>query len=207
MPSDRKIRKFTRQWRKRYPYPLPWVDDRANKQCRRSEDQWLARFDGSTTLKRKDVLSLALWKFGGQAEQMEQAVQGIASPADWGRARRTIKRALVTSNPTEALVRLLGDEGGIAGWGPTMASVVLGVCQPNVYAVADQRVLRTLKALQLYEPAAEDEFLRADWWPYLRISRRLSDLSGMSLRDVSRALWAAADDAPSLPQAPKPPMP
>ena len=31
VPSDRKLRKFIGQWRKRYPYPVEWVDNRANK--------------------------------------------------------------------------------------------------------------------------------------------------------------------------------
>jgi hypothetical protein len=201
MPTERRLRKFVRQWRKRYPYPVPWVDERANKECRRSENQWLAQFDGVPVLKRRDVLSLVLWRYGGDAELLEKAAQGLESPAAWGHARRCIKKALATDNPALAMNLLLGDEGGITGWGPELASLLLGACRPGLFVAGDQRRLRSLAALGLHEhaPGADGAFTRADWWSYLRACRRLSELAGVPLRDVGRALWAGADDAPDLP--------
>jgi hypothetical protein len=201
MPSDRKTRRFIRQWRRRYPYPKDWVDNRANKQCRRSESDWLAQFEGADILKRREVAALIEWKFGNQANRREQALGGIASPAAWGHARRRIKKALATSNPTAALDFLLGEQGGISGWGPAMSSVVLAACRPGTYTVADQRALRTLDALNLYRPRAEGEFVRLDWVPYLLACRRLARICGLSLRAIDQALCAAADEAPNLPQA------
>jgi hypothetical protein len=200
MHSDRKVRKFIRQWRRRYPYPVDWVDNRANKQCRRSEAVWLAQFEGAMTLKRRQVLSLIFWKLGGNAQLMEQALDGIEGPAAWGHARRQIKKALGTSNATAAFDCLLGESGGVPGWGPAMSSLVLAVCRPDTYAAADDRGLRTMNALGLYSPQANGEFVRSDWWPYLKNCREMAKVCGLSLRAVDQALWAAADDAPKLPK-------
>ena len=159
----------------------------------------MAQFDGTMNLKRREVLALAFWRLGGNSYVMEQAVKGIEGPAAWGNARRQIKKALATANATAALDCLLDEQGGIPGWGVTMASAVLAVCRPHAYTVADPRALRTLKTLGILDPHSEDDFTRDDWWPYLRECRKLAELCGLSLREVSQALWAAADDAPALP--------
>jgi len=203
-PSERKQRRFLRRWRRRYPLPVPWVDDRANKQVRRSEDQWLAQFAGAANLRRRDVISLVVWRLGGDTGAMERALAGIDGPAAWGHARRAIKKALAASNPMEALDRLVGEVGAIPGWSPALASALLAACRPEAYVAGDDRALRTLEALGLSERVEEGAFTRTDWWPYLRTCRRLAALSDLSPRDVGRALWAAADDAPGLPPAPKP---
>jgi hypothetical protein len=205
MLSDRKMRKFIRQWRKRYPYPSDWVDNRANKQCRRSETEWLVRFEGVIDLRRRDVVALLEWKFDNQAHLKEQALRGVTGAVESGHARRCIKRALVARSPIVALDYLLEERQGIRGWGPTMASAVLAACRPDSYAVADSRALCTLKALELYSPSVEDDFTREDWWPYLRVCRDLVTISGLPLREVGRALWAASDHAPKLPKSSKPP--
>jgi len=202
MPSERKVRKFIRQWRKRYPYPVAWVDDRANKQCRRSEAEWLSAFDGASTLRRRDVRTLIEWRFSASAIERGEALETIAGPAEWGRARRSIKRALATSNAMAALDCLLGECGGVPGWGPVMASVVLAACRPTEFVVADERALRSLRALGIYEGAGDGAFGRADWWPYLQSCRKLATTSGVVLRHVEQALRAAADDAPRPPKAP-----
>jgi len=201
MPADRKLRKFVRQWRRRYPFSVEWVDDRANKQLRRSEANWLARFEGTASLKRRQVRALVGWRFGDQRARRELALAGIDSPTSWGRVQRAIKSALKESSPTAALDRLLGDKHGPTGWGAAMASTVLAACRPKTYVVADERALRTLNALGLLVPHSLDEFDRLDWWPYLRACRELAMLSGVSLRDVYRALRVAADEAPRLPPA------
>jgi uncharacterized protein YjiS (DUF1127 family) len=155
-------------------------------------------------VKRKDLLALVLWKVGGQDHRLDQAFQGVTGPANLGHAKRCIRKALATSNAMTALEGLVGETGGIPHWDPAMSSVVLAVCRPNVYAIADGRALRALAALNLYSSAVDGEFTAVDWVPYLRACRRLAELSNVSLRDVSRALWAAADDAPNLPKTPKP---
>ena len=199
MPSDRKVRKLIRQWRRRYPYPVDWVGDTPNKACRKSEEEWLARFEGASVLRRRDVRSLVEWRFSGQATACEAALLGIDGPAAWGHAQRRVKKALKTSSTTGALDLLLGECGGVPGWGPEMASAVLAACRPRVYAVADPRSLQALRALKRVEPRQTEEFLRTDWWPYLRSCRQLSLLCGQSLRAVQQALWAAGDAAAAPP--------
>jgi len=202
-PSERKVRKFVRQWRRRYPLPVPWVDDRANKQCRRSEDLWLAQFAGADNLRRREVISLVVWRLGGDREAMERALAGIDGPAAWGHARRSIKKALAATNPMEALDRLVGEVGAIPGWTAVMASALLAACRPDLYVAGDDRALRSLAALDLLERTEPTSFTRGEWWPYLRACRRLAELADVSVRDVGRALWAGADDAPDLPSTAK----
>ena len=198
MASDRRLRKFVRRWRRRYPIPVEWVDDRANKQLRRSEAEWLAQFEGAASLRRRDVRSLIAWKFASDADRTRESLGGIATPGAWGHARRCIVRALAASSASTALEGLLGETGGVPGWGPEMASVVLSVCRPNLYTLADLRAARTLKALDFLTSRSEGEFSRLDWMPYLNACRNLAEQSGAPLRAVYQALWAAADDAPKM---------
>jgi hypothetical protein len=181
---------------------MDWVDDRANKRCRKSEAMWLAGFEGQHVLKRRQVMALIEWQFGTQPEPRARALDGIDGPSGWGHARRCIKKALAASSPTEALDQLLDEMGGIPGWGPFVSSVVLVASRPDAYAIADPRALHTLNALHLYRPQSDGEFLRLDWWPYLVACRKLAKLSGLSLRVVGQALAVAAHEAPELPKRP-----
>jgi len=202
MASDREVRKFVRQWRKRYPMPVDWADDRANKQYRRSESAWLAQFLGASVLKRRQVNALIQWRFADQADLRAQALHGIDGPAAWGHARRCIKKALAEASSTGALDHLLGEHGGVPGWGPAMASVVLAACRPHTYTVADRRAVRSLVALGRFSPHSGGEFVRADWYPYLSACREIAEICGVPLRTVDQALWAGADAAPELPKKP-----
>jgi hypothetical protein len=195
------MRTFLRRWRRRYPQPVAWVDDRANKAARRSEAAWLEQFEGRDSLKRREVRALVDWRLQGLATEQQLALRGLA---DWGHARRCVKRALEATSPTDALDRLLGECGGIAGWRPAMASAVLAACRPDRYAVVDDRALRALAGLGVLVPASPDRVDRGDWWPYLRACRDLSRVSGLSLRSVAQALCAAAEEAPRLPVSEKP---
>jgi hypothetical protein len=186
--SDRKRRTFIRQWHKRYPFPSAWVSNKANKQCRRSEAQWLAQFDGASLLKRRQIEALIDWRFAHQPKKKEQALAGIAGASGSGHARRCIKKALATSGSTEALDCLLAECDGIPGWGPEMASALLAA-------------LITLQALKMFSPRRTDEFVRADWPSYLRHCRRIARAYDIPLAHVGQALWAAADRAPELPTA------
>lgn len=199
MPSDRKLRKFVRQWHKRYPHPVDWVDNRANKLCQKSETEWLAQFQEATVLRRRQVMALIDWRFANREKEREIALKSLSSPSDSGHTKRCIKRALGTASPISALDCLLDERDGVSGWGPVMSSTVLAACRPKIYPFAEVRCLRTLEALDLYSPRLGGEFTRDDWWPYLRICRRLSSVSALTLQGVAQALWAAADGAPKLP--------
>lgn len=199
MLSDRRVRRFLRQWHRRYPYPVAWVDDRANKQMRKSESRWLAQFSGAEVLKRREVTALLSWRSAHRPALLAEASAGIDGPAAWGHARRRIRKALAEPSPSAALDLLLGEEGGIPGWGPVAASVVLAACRPDTFVVADERCLRSLGALERYTVRADGAFERADWLPYLAAVRDLVVMSELSARQVVRALWAGADRAPELP--------
>ncbi|HXP33619.1 MAG TPA: hypothetical protein VN820_06345, partial [Acidimicrobiales bacterium] len=198
--SASKVRKFIRQWRRRYPLPYAWVGNAANRQCRKSEEKWLAQFDGTAQLRRRQIVALIDWRFAHDASRREKALRGVTGPRESGHAKRCIKKALAASGENAALRFLVENEGGIPGWGAAMSSAVLAACRPEVYLVADHRALRSLDALGLYTPRHTDEFTSVDWWPYLRICRRLAHSCGVSLREVGQALRAAADDAPKLPK-------
>ena len=196
--SPNYVRKFVRRWRKRYPFPYPWIDNASNRQCRRSEEKWLASFQGVTRLKQREVVALVEWRFADRLER-ERALREVTGAKESGHAQRCIKKALAEKSAMDALDRLLGEQGGIPGWGPPMASSVLAVCQPETYLIADHRALRTIQALNLHTPENSEEFARTDWMPYLRLGRKLAASCGVSLRQVGYALRAAADEAPALP--------
>ena len=203
MVSDRKLRKFLRQWRTRYPLPVEWADDRANKQYRRSESRWLEQFEGATSLKRRQVRVLIAHRFVAEPERRAKAMAGLESPNSWGRARRAINKALEEPSPTAALDHLVGDGSGIPGWDPETATTVLAACRPKRYLVADTRALVALRGLGLCAPRDTERFHAADWWPYLRACRKLAEVSGLSLRAVGQALRAAGEAAPRLPEPPE----
>ena len=203
MPSDRKLRKFLRRWRRRYPFPFEWVDDRTNRSSRKSESAWLEQFAGAAVLRRREVRAIVEWRFASQPDRMAKAFAAVETPGTWGHARRCIKKALADHNASSALDRLLGERDGVPGWDPPVASALLATCRPDRYVVADERSLRTLRALGLYPFPPASEFLRDDWWPYLSRCRQLARDVGMSLRGVEQALWAAADHAPERPKVPK----
>ena len=74
-----------------------------------------------------------------------------------------------------------------------MSSVVLAACRPERFTVADSRALKTLRALGRMQ-AGSPGFRQGDWLPYLNACRSLARLCGLSLREVDRALWVAAND-------------
>lgn len=163
----------------------------------------MTQFEGASTLKRREVLALIEWTGGHHRDLRHRAVQGLTEPAQWGHARRRIKKALSTPNPVGALDFVLEECGGIEGWGPYVGSLVLAACSPRDYAIADPRSLVTLEALRLYTPSVAGDFSRSDWWPYLHLCRRWARECSLTPRQVSQALSVAAAEAPNLPRAPK----
>ncbi|HXZ70212.1 MAG TPA: hypothetical protein VEH31_04965 [Streptosporangiaceae bacterium] len=76
-----------------------------------------------------------------------------------------------------------------------MGSVLLAACQPGKFTIADSRALKALRALGLM-PHGQPSFRLDDWPRYLNVCRDLAVRCGTSLRDIDRALWIAAADAP-----------
>lgn len=171
-------------------YPDPSAPAGRNAAARDYEDSRLGRFAGSVVLERDQVIELIGWKFGSMAHRRALATRGVA-PERWegpAGAASLIRDALAESNDGNALATVCG----IYRFGPAMGSVILAACRPGRFTIADSRALKTLRTLGRM-PAGPPGFRLADWLPYLDACRDLANMCGMSLRDVDRALWVAAD--------------
>jgi hypothetical protein len=179
-----------RDWCELYPNPLALTEE--NAAARADEDERLGRFAGLDALDREQVIELISWKFQSMAHRKALALRGV-SLERWGGqdgAAVLIRRALADSDDDKALATVCG----IYRFGPAMSSVVLAACRPGRFTVADSRALKALRGLGRM-PAGPPGFRQADWLPYLRACRSLARLCGMSLREVDRALWVAANNS------------
>ena len=192
-------------------YPDPSAGAARNAAARAAEDERLGGFAGLDALDRDQVIELINWKFQSMAHRKALAMRGI-SPERWAGpdgAAGLIRRALADSDDGIALATVCG----IYRFGPAMGSVVLAACRPDRFTVADSRALAALRGLGRM-PTGPPGFRLADWLQYLSTCRGLAMLCGLSLRDVDRALWVAAND-PGLadvprtgqPEAPSPVLP
>ena len=180
-----------RAWRQLYPDRLASAE--RNAAARAHEDSWFGRFAGTDTLEREQVIELVDWKFQSMAHRRALAMRGI-SPERWegqGGVADLIRQALADTDrdDEEALMTVCR----IYRFGPAMGSVILAACRPGRFTVADSRALKALRGLGQM-PTGPPGFQRHDWLPYLDACRSLADLCALSLREVDRALWIAADD-------------
>ncbi len=172
-------------------YPDPSAPAGQNAAARANEDGRLAKFAGLDALDRDQVIQLIGWKFQSMAHRKALAMRGI-SPQRWagpGGAAELIRHALADNDDGNALATVCR----IHRFGPAMSSVVLAACRPERFTVADSRALKTLRALGRMQAGSPD-FRQGDWLPYLNACRSLAMLCGLSLREVDRALWVAAND-------------
>jgi hypothetical protein len=172
-------------------YPDPSAGRERNAAARADEDERLGRFAGLDALDRDQVIELINWKFGSMAHRRALAMRGI-SPERWAGpdgAAGLIRRALAASDDDDALATVCG----IYRFGPAMGSTVLAACRPGRFTVADSRALEALRGLGRMS-AGPPGFRLADWPPYLTACRSLAMQCELSLRDVDRALWVAAND-------------
>jgi hypothetical protein len=178
-----------RDWCELYPKPLARTEE--NAAARADEDKRLGRFAGLDALDREQIIELIGWKFQSMAHRKVLAMRGV-SLERWGGkdgAAELIRRALANGDDDQALATVCG----IDRFGPAMGSVVLAACRPDRFTVADSNALKALRGLGLM-PAGPPGFRPGDWLPYLMACRSLARRCGMSLRDVDRALWVAAND-------------
>lgn len=172
-------------------YPDPRATAERNATARAIEDQQLGLFAGLNALHRDQVVNLIEWKFQSMAHRKTLAMRGISSERWDGQdgAGELIRKALAATDDYVALTTVCG----IYRFGPAMSSVVLAACCPSRFTVADSRALKALRELGRL-PGGPRVFRLGDWLPYLNACRALSHLCDMSLREVDRALWVAADD-------------
>ena len=172
-------------------YPDPSAPAERNAATRADEDERLDRFADLDALDRDQVIELINWKFQSMAHRRALAMRGI-SPERWGGkdgAAALIRRALASSNDEGALAMVCG----LYRFGPAMGSVVLAACRPKRFTVADRRALKALRLLKRM-PDGPPGFRQGDWLPYLDACRTLSELCSLSLREVDRGLWLAANE-------------
>jgi hypothetical protein len=146
----------------------------------------------------EQVGELIDWKFQSMPHRRALARRGI-TPERWESASGqtgagdVIRWALASRDDFESLAVMARQVGGIYRFGPAMGSVVLAACQPAVFTIADTRALYSLRALGLLE-AGPPYFYLDNWLPYLVACRGLAERCDLSLRQVDRALWIAAED-------------
>jgi hypothetical protein len=98
-----------------------------------------------------------------------------------------IRLALAAPDDYLALAIMAAPGAGIHGFGPAMGSVLLAVCRPDRFTVADSRALKALRTLSLM-PAGPRSFRLSDWRIYLDTCRSMAVGCQASLRVVDRAL-------------------
>jgi hypothetical protein len=151
-------------WLPTYPRMVPWVDDTARAELRRSEDAWLETFTGLGNLARLQVGDLINWKWNGYPARRAKSQAGVDE--DWQHADTCIRAALSATNPSAAVDALCSRQSGIPNWRPAMSSVVLAACRPDQYSVADSRALKTVMMLKGRPPAVVArirQFHRSQW--------------------------------------------
>ena len=98
----------------------------------------------------------------------------------------TVRAALRAKDDAAALARVEGLSGVKARTG----SALLAIFRPERYTVMDWRARQTLEAFGYLQ-----DLRRASWtnvWPgYMSLCRDIASRTGVSLRDLDRALWGA----------------
>lgn len=187
MVDDEQLLQFVDEWLALYPDPRAMREE--NRKSREKEAAWLARFTPVASYTKPQVRDLIGWKFQTRQLYKDGALAGVEG-TQWPHARERIGAALASDSDSEALDMLLGAMGGIRGWGPAMASVILAASQPGRYTIADRRALASLRAIGWMTPGPT-AFRRLDWSPYLDCCREISALTQRSMRELDQALWAA----------------
>jgi hypothetical protein len=157
-------KKWIREWAARYPagYDAKWVGD----------------LGGKVRPSYEDVGRAVRWKsrrnIGSFARNDHQLVE------------ETVARALGCRDDLGALTILTVLNGVSA----RVASGILAALRPERFTVMDRWAWASLRSHGLLS-GFDDWSWGAVWLPYLRECRRVSNRTGLPLREVDRALWAA----------------
>jgi len=192
VPED--LCQYLELWLARYPNADAPATD--NVESRRKEQHWLAGFAGRDSLSQIEAREFVDWKFQADARRRANARRAIDEES-WPFANVKIREALSLDGDLPPLMAMASRQSGIRGWGPAMSSVVLAVCRPQRFTIADTRALATIRALGFPVPAGQI-FAFHHWEPYLAACRSAAERCGRSLREVDQALWTA-EGIPHLP--------
>lgn len=102
------------------------------------------------------------------------------------RVKELTERAFESEDPLEAILIL----SRLHGVGTRTASALLTAHDRERFTVIDDRAWKTIRAHNLLEDYAESDWLER-WKPYLQTCRFISSETGVPLREVDKALWAA----------------
>src|ERR1022692_4581 len=141
-PDD--LCEYISQWLARYPN----LDAAAaeNEKAQSDEDNRVGRFARLSTITQDDARELIRWKFQSMAPRRNKALKGVDDD-HWPVADQLLVEALSQDGDLPPLLTLGNVRNGIYGWGPAMSSVVLAVCHPSRFTIADTRALGTLRVL------------------------------------------------------------
>jgi hypothetical protein len=193
MPPPGDLRAFVSVWLDRYPDPDANSSD--NRSARASEEKRLNRFIGMASLSQADARELVGWKFNSMAHRRANALKGV-DDVHWPHANERIRAALAAEGDLLPLTAMASVRDGVWGWGPAMSSMILAVCFPKRFTIADTKALSTVRALDFPVPTG-GTFGINHWEPYLAACRQIAEECDRTLREVDQALWAA-DGKPYL---------
>jgi hypothetical protein len=131
---------------------------------------------------RTDLLTIVRWKSSRPLGLVKSNQKGEISDA--------LRLAVDAKTPRVAMATLCG----LRGVGVPVASAILTMIDPQRYTVIDRRALWTLGVRRQGDDGWPDLALTIDdYLGYLDFCRARSTELGISLRDLDRALWQAAD--------------
>jgi hypothetical protein len=133
---------------------------------------------------RELLEDIVLWKFSPGVGRIRDI-----SPE---RVEEISQRAFESDSVSEALSTL----AELNGIGPSMAGTVLTFTNPDRYTVMDPRATSALRSLGFWSSSSEATVDQYEH--YCLRCQELSQRSGLSLRDVDRALYIIDGNDPSL---------
>jgi len=113
----------------------------------------------------------------------------IKGKMDFGRPDKycsTVKLAYDTDDQRRKLRLLIS----LDGWGVPMASTMLHFLHPDSFPIIDYRVLEVLRTENGFVASRDTE---KGYWLYYEEIHRIMKVTGLAIREIDRALWAAFD--------------
>jgi hypothetical protein len=169
-------------------------------------------------LTKLDLMEIYKWKL--QARHFVSARRQLDEFEEkfLGEIEQKTGLAFLASSDIEALEHLRGLPQIKLKDSVAVASCLLMVLNPNLYTVIDRRANETLcnlkavlsgfekneqlmniqELLERYRPSTSFEARSRDWSLYLQICRKLASFSGLTLRELDRALYSAKGDFSAL---------
>ena len=137
------------------------------------------RRDG--TLSSADFFAIVIWKSNRSKTGVKRGLESEHTTP------RCLMCRVAKAEPPEDKVRILT---AIPGIGLALASAILTVCYPDEYTVLDYRAWETLATLGAEGLPPSYPYHAEGYLAYCFACRSLARASGISLRDLDRALWA-----------------